>query len=78
MTAACRAAGSCRGRRCLRRCAEAPAPCGLMLETYNTGPGDLGFSRGIFQDLCPDPEAFVRQGVAFLKRQIQPANPPHA
>ena len=40
----------------------------LMLETYNTGPGNLGFSRGIFQNLCPDAEAFVRQGVAFLQQ----------
>jgi len=39
----------------------------LMLETYNTGPGGLGYSRGIFQNLCPDPEQFVRQGLAFLQ-----------
>ena len=48
--------------------AEAPGCVRLMLETYNTGPGNLGFSRGIFQNLCPDAEAFVRQGVAFLKQ----------
>lgn len=49
---------------------EATGPVRLMLETYNTGPGDLGFSRGVFQDLCPDPEAFVREGVVFLRGQI--------
>ena len=43
----------------------------LMLETYNTGPGDFGFSRGIFQNLCPDPETFIRQGLGFLQQQIQ-------
>ena len=28
---------------------EAEGCVRLMLETYNTGPGDFGFSRGIFQ-----------------------------
>jgi D-psicose/D-tagatose/L-ribulose 3-epimerase len=39
----------------------------LLLETYNTGPSEFGFSRGIFQDVCPNPEEFVRQGIAFLR-----------
>ncbi len=47
---------------------EATGCVRLMLETYNTGPGDLGYSRGIFQNLCPDPEAFVERGLEFLKR----------
>jgi D-psicose/D-tagatose/L-ribulose 3-epimerase len=42
----------------------------LMLETYNTGPGGLGFSRGIFRNLCPDPEQFVRQGLAFFSKYV--------
>ena len=50
----------------------------LMLETYNTGSGDFGFSRGIFQNLCPDPEAFIRQGLGFLQQQIQAGNRQHA
>jgi D-psicose/D-tagatose/L-ribulose 3-epimerase len=45
----------------------------LMLETYNTGPDGFGCSRGIFQDLCPDPEAFVRQSMAFLRGSIAAA-----
>jgi len=53
--------------------AEAGDCVRLMLETYNTGPGDFGFSRGIFQDLCPDPEAFVRQGLNFLSQCAQKA-----
>lgn len=52
---------------------EAAGCVRLMLETYNTGPGDLGFSRGIFQPLCPDPEEFVRRGLAFLQGCL--ANP---
>ena len=50
----------------------------LMLETYNTGPGDFGFSRGIFQDLCSNPESFIRQGLGFLRQQIEAGNPKHA
>jgi hypothetical protein len=42
----------------------------LMLETYNTGPGGLGYARGIFQNLCPDPEQFVRKGLAFLQGSL--------
>ena len=45
----------------------------LMLETYNTGPDGFGYSRGIFQDLCPDPEDFVQKGLRFLLECI--ANP---
>ncbi len=40
----------------------------LLLETYNTGPGDFGFSRGIFQNLCPDPEVFIRARHGFPER----------
>ncbi|BBE20410.1 mannitol-1-phosphate 5-dehydrogenase [Aquipluma nitroreducens] len=39
----------------------------LMLETYNTGDSGLGYTHGIFQNLCPDPEEFVRKGLLFLK-----------
>ena len=47
---------------------EVGRPVRLLFETYRTGPDGFGFERGIFQDLCPDPETFVRQGVAFLQR----------
>jgi D-psicose/D-tagatose/L-ribulose 3-epimerase len=43
----------------------------LMLETYNTGKGGFGYSRGIFSDLCPDPERFVKEGTAFLRARIE-------
>ena len=39
----------------------------ILLETYNTALGDFSFSRGIFQNLCPDGDAFAREGVAFLR-----------
>jgi len=40
----------------------------VLLESYNTRLGDFAFRRGLFQDLCPDGDAFVRQGLAFLKK----------
>ena len=46
---------------------EVDGPLRLMLETYRTGPAGFGHERGIFQDLCPDPDTFVRQGLSFLK-----------
>ena len=42
----------------------------LMLETYNTGPSHFGYFRGIFSNLCPDPKVFVRDGITFLKSQV--------
>ncbi len=46
--------------------AEANPNARVMLETYNTS-GDFGFSRGIFQNLCGDPDAFVARGLTFLR-----------
>lgn len=48
---------------------EAPGKTRLMLETYNTGPSGFGLSRGIFQNVCPDGDDFVRRGLAFLRTQ---------
>jgi D-psicose/D-tagatose/L-ribulose 3-epimerase len=44
----------------------------IGLEGYNTGPatGDFGWRRGIFQNVCPDGDAFARQGVAFIRQQL--------
>lgn len=42
----------------------------MLMETYNTGLGDFACRRGLFQDLCPDGDAFVRQGMAFLKDKL--------
>jgi len=39
-------------------------------EGYNTGLGDFGFRRGIFQNVCPDGDAFVREAVAFTRRYL--------
>lgn len=45
-----------------------------LLESYNTRLGDFAFHRGLFQDLCPDGDGFVRQGLAFLRRQMEGAD----
>lgn len=48
-------------------------PCAYVgLEGYNTGvaTGDFGWRRGMFQDVCPDGDAFVRAGVAFIRGQL--------
>ena len=43
----------------------------VAFEGYNTALGDFSWSRGIFQDLCPDGDAFVRQGLDFLRPLLQ-------
>ena len=39
----------------------------FILETYNSSIGNFAFSRGMFHDVCPDGDAFVRQGTGFIK-----------
>ena len=43
----------------------------VLLETYNSSigdpPGTFAYQRGMFHDPCPDGEAFVQQGITFLK-----------
>jgi len=50
---------------------EATSCVRLMLETYNTGPEGFGYSRGVFQNVCPDPERFVQQGLDFLRQCVR-------
>ena len=39
-------------------------------EGYNTGIGDFGMRRGMFQNVCPDGDAFVREAVAFARQHL--------
>ncbi len=48
----------------------------LVLETYNSSLDDFAYRRGIFQDVCPDGVAFVRQGFGFLREQWAEARAP--
>ena len=45
---------------------ETPAEF-IEFESYNTSLGDFGWKRGMFQNQCPDGDAFVRDGLAFVK-----------
>ena len=49
----------------------------ILMETYNTGKTGFGYKRGIFKDVCPDAQEFVKNGLAFLKqtaKAVQPNN----
>lgn len=41
------------------------------LESYFSGPGGQAVARGLFHNPCPDGDAFVRQGLAFLRKTLQ-------
>ncbi len=48
------------------------------LEGYNSSIGDFAFERGMFHNVCPDGDEFVRNGISFLRereRQTLPPNP---
>jgi D-psicose/D-tagatose/L-ribulose 3-epimerase len=45
---------------------ETPAEF-VEFESYNTSLGDFGWQRGMFQNQCPDGDAFVRQGLEFVR-----------
>ena len=38
----------------------------VALEAYNSSIDDFAIRRGMFHDVCPDGEAFVRQGLGFI------------
>lgn len=40
-------------------------------EGYNTGIGDFGWRRGMFQNVCPDGDAFVREAVTFTRQHLK-------
>jgi D-psicose/D-tagatose/L-ribulose 3-epimerase len=48
-------------------CAEIAFDGCVLLESYNSGIGDFAFERGMFHNVCPDGDAFARQGLDFLR-----------
>lgn len=42
----------------------------LGFEAYNSGLDDFAFARGMFHNVCPDGDAFVRKALAFVKQGI--------
>jgi D-psicose/D-tagatose/L-ribulose 3-epimerase len=39
----------------------------LLFESYNSSLGDFAHRRGMFHDVCPDGQAFIQHGLAFLQ-----------
>jgi D-psicose/D-tagatose/L-ribulose 3-epimerase len=43
----------------------------MLFETYNTTIPNFAVSRGIFNDICPDGEQFIKQGLEFFRNYTQ-------
>jgi len=39
----------------------------IIFEAYNSSLGDFAISRGMFHDVCPDGDQFVRTGLRFIQ-----------
>jgi len=46
----------------------------VLLETYNSSIGDFAYRRGMFHNVCPDGETYIRAGLAFVRGGLRPAN----
>ncbi|MFW5870606.1 MAG: sugar phosphate isomerase/epimerase family protein, partial [Candidatus Sumerlaeota bacterium] len=42
----------------------------VMMESYNSSIEDFAFERGMFHNVCPDGEEFVREGLGFLRQEL--------
>ena len=42
----------------------------VLLEGYNSSLNDFAFRRGMFHNVCPDADVFVRNGFDFLRDQF--------
>jgi len=42
----------------------------VLLEGYNSSINDFAFRRGMFHNVCPDADNFVRTGFDFLRKQF--------
>jgi D-psicose/D-tagatose/L-ribulose 3-epimerase len=42
----------------------------IMLESYNSSLRDFAFERGMFHNVCPDPNVFIQQGLEFLRKGL--------
>ncbi len=43
----------------------------VEMESYNSSIGDFAYERAKFHNVCPDGDAFVREGLAFLRSLAQ-------
>jgi D-psicose/D-tagatose/L-ribulose 3-epimerase len=51
-------------------CAEIAFDGCVLLESYNSSIGDFAHERGMFHNVCPDGEAFARDGLRFLRQGL--------
>ncbi len=42
----------------------------VMMETYNSAIPGFAWQRGMFHNVCPDPQAYIRKGLQFLKQGL--------
>ncbi|MCS6826331.1 MAG: sugar phosphate isomerase/epimerase [Caldilinea sp.] len=42
----------------------------LTMEAYNSSIDDFAYQRGMFHNVCPNGDEFVRRGLAFLKSHV--------
>lgn len=47
----------------------------IAMESYTSGPEQMAPRRGLYNDICPDGDAFVRQGLAFIKHMLKASQP---
>jgi D-psicose/D-tagatose/L-ribulose 3-epimerase len=47
----------------------------VAMESYTSGPEQMAPRRGLYGDICPDGDAFVRQGLAFIRHIHESARP---
>ena len=40
----------------------------IIMESYNSSLDDFAYKRGMFHNVCPDPRAFVKRGLQFLRK----------
>lgn len=43
----------------------------LTMEAYNSSIDDFAYQRGMFHNVCPDGDEFVRKGLAFLRSHVE-------
>ena len=45
----------------------------IIMETYNSSMNDFAFERGMFHNVCPNADAFIKAGLDFLKNGLHQA-----
>ncbi len=50
----------------------------IILETYNSSLDDFAFERGMFHNVCPNGNDFVRTGLSFLQEGLHKAGANHS